>query len=126
MNETKKSQTEKRYEKYLGKLFWELDSQWNQKTEQYEQFYVLHQVIGVSRKRWNKRFVLTCLTLGTADKTIKIEDYYSHRTNGQYTRNAKDFEDRVKKAITLVLSTPEQPGPPLTPQERQRLLEDNS
>lgn len=70
MNTTEKvSATERKYAKYLGKLFWERDSTWNRETDKYDITYSLCMVTGLARGRYNLRFSFNVLPLEGEDKS---------------------------------------------------------
>ena len=55
----KVSATEKRYAKYLGKLYWERDSEYKSDIQKYLMTYRLCMVIDVRRRTYGNRFMLT-------------------------------------------------------------------
>ena len=106
MNEEHKkpSATEKRYAKHVGKLFWELQSDWDYDAKRNKYSYALVMVVGLSR-RWGRGQFMYMLHQPSSTDDWRREYRYS----------AVRFERDLKQRRML----PVEPGNPNPPEYKE-------
>lgn len=87
MNKEKSSETEKRYAKHVGKLYWYKDSVWNYDKRVYINKYTLVMVASVHRPYYSNRFCFLIQELESRHDDEKPRDY-----NIQATRFMGDLD----------------------------------